>query len=132
MSASEQLNVFLNPKSVAVIGATERPGSWGSFIMEGLLSRPYPGRIYPVNRQAASIFGLRAYKSIDDISESPELAIFTIPEVSVEDTIRKCGQICTLKVSARCATLSQGVIPPTRPTSTCTMLQAPRWRYSRK
>ena len=92
VSASEQLNVFLNPKSVAVIGATERPGSWGSFIMEGLLSRPYPGRIYPVNRQAASIFGLRAYKSIDDISESPELAIFTIPEVSVEKTIRECGQ----------------------------------------
>ncbi len=92
MSANEQLNVFLNPKSIAVIGATERPGSWGSFIMKGLLSRSYPGHIYPVNHQAESIFGLRAYKSVEEIPESPELAIFTIPEVSVEETIRECGQ----------------------------------------
>jgi acyl-CoA synthetase (NDP forming) len=92
MSANEQLNIFLAPKSVAVIGATERPGSWGSFIMEGLLSRPYPGHIYPVNHQAETVFGLRAYKGVDEIPESPELAIFTIPEVSVEETIRECGQ----------------------------------------
>jgi len=90
--ANEQLNVFLSPKSVAVIGATERPGSWGSFIMKGLLSRPYQGSIYPVNHQAGSVFGLRAYKGVEQIPESPELAIFTIPEVSVEETIRKCGQ----------------------------------------
>jgi acyl-CoA synthetase (NDP forming) len=90
--ANEQLNVFLSPKSVAVIGATERQGSWGSFIMNGLLSRPYQGTIYPVNHQAGSVFGLRAYKDVEQIPESPELAIFTIPEVSVEETIRKCGR----------------------------------------
>jgi len=92
VSANEELKVFLRPKSVAVIGATERPGSWGSFIMQGLLSRPYPGRIYPVNQQAGSVFGLRAYKGVEEIPESPELAIFTIPEVSVEENIRACGQ----------------------------------------
>jgi acyl-CoA synthetase (NDP forming) len=90
--SNEQLNVFLTPKSVAVIGATERPGSWGSFIMQGLLSRPYPGHIYPVNHQAETVFGLHAYKGVDEIPESPELAILTIPEVSVEETIRECGQ----------------------------------------
>jgi len=90
--ANEQLNVFLSPKSVAVIGATERQGSWGSFIMNGLLSRPYQGAIYPVNHQAGSVFGLRAYEDVEQIPESPELAIFTIPEVSVEETIRKCGR----------------------------------------
>ena len=92
MPANEQLNVFLNPKSVAVIGATERRGSWGSFIMEGLLSRPYPGHIYPVNHQAETVFGLRAYKGVQEIPEPPELAIFTIPEASVEATVRECGQ----------------------------------------
>lgn len=90
--ANEQLNVFLSPKSVAVIGATERPGSWGSFIMQGLLSRPYPGRIYPVNPQAETLFGLRAYRGVEEIPESPELAIFTIPEVWVEETVRECGR----------------------------------------
>jgi len=90
--ANEQLNVFLSPKSVAVIGATERPGSWGSFIMQGLRSRPFPGLIYPVNQQAGTVFGLRAYKSVEELPESPELAVFTIPEVSVEETIRQCGE----------------------------------------
>ena len=89
MTPREPLDVFLSPQSVAVIGATERPGSWGSFMMEGLLSRPYPGRIYPVNHQAETVFGLRAYKNVGEIPESPELAIFTIPEVSVEETIRE-------------------------------------------
>jgi acyl-CoA synthetase (NDP forming) len=37
MTPANDLDVFLNPKSVAIIGATERPGSWGSFIMNGLL-----------------------------------------------------------------------------------------------
>ena len=92
MPANEQLNAFLCPKSVAVIGATERPGSWGSFIMEGLLSRPYPGRIYPVNRQGGQVFGLPAFKEVNEIPESPDLAIFTIPEKSVEQTVRECGR----------------------------------------
>jgi len=88
----EPLNAFLNPKSVAVIGATERPGSWGSFIMQGLLSRPFPGRIYPVNHQAEQIFGVPAFRNVGEIPDAPELAIFTIPEPSVEQTIRECGE----------------------------------------
>jgi len=71
VSANDQLNLFLNPKSVAVIGATERPGSWGSFIVQGLLSRPYPGHIYLVNHQAESIFGLRTYRGVEGILHLP-------------------------------------------------------------
>lgn len=92
MAVNEQLNIFFNPKSVSVIGATERPGSWGSFIMQGLLSRPYPGTIYPVNHQADQVYGIRAYKDVGALPESPELAILTIPEHSVEQTIEACGR----------------------------------------
>ncbi len=92
MAVHEQLNVFLNPKSVAVIGATERPGSWGSFIMQGLLSGPFPGRIYPVNPQAEQIFGVPAFRNVKEIPDAPELAVFTIPEPTVEQTIRECGE----------------------------------------
>ncbi len=60
--------------------------------MEGLLSRPYPGRIYPVNRQGGKVFGVPAFKEVLDLPEPPELAIFTIPEESVEQTIRDCGR----------------------------------------
>jgi acyl-CoA synthetase (NDP forming) len=92
MTIHEPLNAFLSPKSVAVIGATERPGSWGSFIIKGLLSGPFPGRIYPVNHQAGQVFGLPAFQKIGEIPGPVELAVFTIPERAVEETVRECGE----------------------------------------
>ncbi len=58
MNSELHLEVFLNPKSVAVIGASQRPESWGSFIMKGLLSTGFSGRIYPVNRRSGEVFGI--------------------------------------------------------------------------
>ena len=92
MASEYDLNVFLNPKSVAVIGATERPGSWGSFIMGGLQSRNFPGAIYPVNRRSDKVFGIPAYKSVEEIGGPVDLAVFAIPENYVEDEIKACGQ----------------------------------------
>jgi acetyl-CoA synthetase (ADP-forming) len=92
MRIRSDLDVFLNPRSVAIIGATERPGSWGSFIMQGLLSRNYPGKIYPVNSHLNQIYGIAAYKDLNEIKEPIDLAILTIPEQSVEKAIEDCGQ----------------------------------------
>jgi acetyl-CoA synthetase (ADP-forming) len=92
MGTRSDLDVFLNPKSVAVIGATERPGSWGSFIMQGLLSRNYPGKIYPVNSRVNQVYGIAATKDLKEIKEPIDLVILTIPEQSVEKAIADCGQ----------------------------------------
>jgi acyl-CoA synthetase (NDP forming) len=92
METKSDLDVFLNPGSVAVIGATERPGSWGSFIMQGLLSRKYSGKIYPVNSNAHQVYGIAAYRDVEEIEEPIDLAIITIPEHSIEKAIRDCGQ----------------------------------------
>ncbi|MEW6186106.1 MAG: CoA-binding protein [Thermodesulfobacteriota bacterium] len=92
MSDNKDLKPFLNPQSVAVIGATERPGSWGSFIMEGLLSRTFPAPIYPVNHQAEKVFGLPAFKRISEVPGPVDLAVFTIPESVVEQTLQECGE----------------------------------------
>jgi len=83
-------DIFLNPESVAVVGATERPGAWGSFIMAALLSLNYPGKIYPVNRQADQVFGIRAYRDLSDVEGPVDLAVLAIPEESVEKTIESC------------------------------------------
>jgi acyl-CoA synthetase (NDP forming) len=86
------LEPFLEPQSVAVIGATERAGSWGSVMMEGLLGSKYQGRIYPVNRRAKTVYGIPAFPDVGSIPYSPELAILTIPEDSVEEVIHACGK----------------------------------------
>ena len=82
---------FLRPRSIAVIGATERPGAWGSFIMEGLLTWKYPGAIYPVNRRAESVYNLPAFPDVESIPDEVELAVVAVPEDSVEEAIRACG-----------------------------------------
>ena len=92
MITGTELDVFLKPRSVAVVGATERPGSWGSFIMEGLLSRAYPGEIYPVNRSVDHVHGIRAYSEVGELPDSPDLAILTIPAEAVEQVIEACGR----------------------------------------
>ncbi|MEJ2724045.1 MAG: CoA-binding protein [Deltaproteobacteria bacterium] len=92
MEADFDLDIFLNPASVAVIGATERPGSWGSFIMQGLLSRNYPGEIYPINRHAKRVYGIPAFEDVRAIAPPVDLAILTIPEDSLEKAIADCGQ----------------------------------------
>jgi acyl-CoA synthetase (NDP forming) len=85
-----ELDVFLQPRSVAVIGATERPLSWGSFIMEGLLAFHYPGKIYPVNQQSSTVYGIHAYPDVKSIPDCAELAVLTIPEASVEQVVQDC------------------------------------------
>lgn len=85
------LTCFLKPAAVAVIGATARPGSWGSFIMEGLFSWGYQGRIYPVNPKGGTLYGLEAFRDVREIPGPVDLAIFTIPEEQVESAIRSCG-----------------------------------------
>ena len=87
-----ELKPFLQPESVAVIGATERPGSWGAGIMESLLDSKYPGGIFPVNRHADSVFGLTAYPQMNSVPDFVDLAILIIPEDSVEETIHACGK----------------------------------------
>lgn len=89
---NQELKPFLQPESVAVIGATERPGSWGAGIMERLLDSKYPGKLFPVNRHAETVYGLRAYPDVTSITDSVELAILIIPEDAVEETIHACGR----------------------------------------
>jgi len=92
MAVENPLDAFLKPQAVAVIGATERPGAWGSFIMEGLLSRNYPGRIYPINRNAEQVYGIPAYKDIMDVNGPIDLAVLTIPEKFAAEAIELCGR----------------------------------------
>jgi acyl-CoA synthetase (NDP forming) len=92
MGCPSDVNVFLNPQSVAVIGATERPGAWGRFIMEGLKSADYPGIIYPVNRQTRRIFNLPGFSDIRHIKGPVDLAVISIPDKTLEETIMACGE----------------------------------------
>ncbi len=88
----QPLDVFFSPKTVAVIGATENPGSVGRTVLWNLVTSPFGGTVYPVNPKRPSVLGVKAYASISDIPEPVDLAVIITPPPSIPGLIRECGE----------------------------------------
>ena len=58
------LDVFFSPETVAVIGATENPGSVGRTTFWNLISNPFGGTVFPVNPKRAQVLGVKAYPNL--------------------------------------------------------------------
>jgi acetyltransferase len=82
---------ILEPKSVAVIGASERPGNLGGDTVRRLLKFQFPGRVWPVNRTAASVAGLECFADVSKLPEVPDLVILALPADALIDTVRACA-----------------------------------------
>jgi acetyltransferase len=87
------LDAIFKPRSVALIGATERAGSVGRMVLSNLISSPFGGTIYPVNPKRDNILGIRAYKSLHDLPERPDCIIVTIPSDTVPALIEDAVSI---------------------------------------
>lgn len=87
---SNPLDAIFAPASVAVIGATERPGSVGRTVLWNLISSPFGGVVFPVNPQRQNVLGIKAYPSIDQVPEPVDLAVIATPAPTVPDLIRDC------------------------------------------
>lgn len=76
---------IFSPRSIAVVGASERPGSVGDSIFKNLLFSGFRGILYPVNPKAKSISGVKAYPSVKDIPESFDLVILIVgPAITMQ------------------------------------------------
>ena len=90
--AKRGLSVFFSPKSVAVIGATEKAGHVGRAILWNLISSPFGGTVYPVNLKHTSVLGIRAYPSILAVPERVDLAVIATPAESVLQMVQECAK----------------------------------------
>ena len=86
------LTALFNPRSVAVIGASTRPGSVGHLIINNLIQSSYPGQVFAVNAQHKTVLDLPSYKTVKDIDQDIDLAVICTPEGTVEKLIRQCGK----------------------------------------
>ena len=86
----QALDTIFSPKSVAVIGATETPGSVGRTIIWNLISNPFGGTVYPVNLKRPSVLGIRAYPNISAVPEQVDLAVVVTPAQTVPGVIGDC------------------------------------------
>ena len=88
---SHPLTPFFRPRTVAVIGATEAPGSVGRTLLRNLLGTPFGGTVYPVNPKRDSVLGVQAYRSVADIPAAVDLAVVATPAVAVPAIIGQCA-----------------------------------------
>ena len=86
------MNRIMNPKSVAVIGASDEAGKIGNSVMKNLINGGYKGQIYPVHPKSAEIMGYKAYRSVKDVPGEIDTAVFAIPAKLVAGALTECGE----------------------------------------
>lgn len=89
----QPLDVFFTPQTVAVIGASEKPGSVGRTLLWNLISSPFGGTVFPINPKHNSVLGIKAYPSIAAVSEPVDLVIVATPAPTVPKVIRECVEM---------------------------------------
>ncbi len=87
------LEPIFNPKSVAIIGASEKPGKVGHAIMQNYADVGFEGNIYPINVESTgTIMGHTAYRSVADVRKPIDMAVISIPSQSVPKVMEECGR----------------------------------------
>ncbi len=88
----ENLDRVFKPKSIAVIGASNKLGTPGYNIFRNLIGSGYEGVVFPVHPSNESIQGVQAYKNVQDIPKIADLAIIATPSKIVPDVVEQCGK----------------------------------------
>ena len=93
VAAAQSVRSFLNPRSVAVIGASREAGTIGDVLLANLKRSGFTGPIYPVNPSDAEIEGLRTYPNVGAIGAPVDLAVIAVPAPAVEAVVTECAQV---------------------------------------
>jgi acetate---CoA ligase (ADP-forming) len=82
---------FLRPRSIALVGASDKPGSIGGLLLANLLASGFTGPVYPVNPRHHVIQGVTAYPELGACPEPPDLAVVAVPAPAVAGVVDQAG-----------------------------------------
>ncbi len=102
------LELFLKPSSVALIGASTRPRSVGAVILKNILAAGFQGDVFLVNPKHRTMDGLPVYPNVASLPKSPDLAVIAIPPDSVPEVIAEVGACGTKAAVVITAGLEEG------------------------
>ncbi|MGE5249407.1 MAG: acetate--CoA ligase family protein, partial [Bacteroidota bacterium] len=88
---ARQLHTLFNPRSIAVIGASDTPGSVGHSVFKNLIMNGFPGSVYPVNASRAVVHSVKAYANIASLPEQIDLAVIATPAGTVPHILEECA-----------------------------------------
>jgi acyl-CoA synthetase (NDP forming) len=87
---TDRLNSMVNARSVVMIGASSDKSKWGFIMLNHLVTGGFAGHIYPVNPTRGEILGLKVYRAVADLPETPDLAVIVVPPPAVPGVIGEC------------------------------------------
>jgi acetyl coenzyme A synthetase (ADP forming)-like protein len=93
LAAAASVRAILNPRSIAVIGASAKLDTIGGALVANLRNAGFTGPVYAVHPSADEIQGLRAYRSVKDVGQPVDLAIIAVPAAAVERVVEECAGI---------------------------------------
>ncbi len=92
-TSREAIEALFRPRSIALLGASDRAGSRGAELVANLRGIGYTGTIYPINPRHASVAGLACYPTLRDLPEVPEMVAIGIPRAGVLEAVETCAAI---------------------------------------
>jgi acetate---CoA ligase (ADP-forming) len=84
---ARDLRPLFDPRSVAVVGASDDPAKWGNWLGRGALKGEHRRPVYLVNRNGGSVLGRTAYTSLGELPDAPELVVVAVPAAAFEQTV---------------------------------------------
>ncbi len=90
-AAAQSMRALLNPKSVAIVGASRQAGTIGAALVANLKQCGFTGAIYPINPKAGEIAGLTAYPDVAAIGKPVDMALISVPAPAVEQAVHDCA-----------------------------------------
>ena len=91
-SSLDAVRCALNPRAVAILGASDDTTKWGGSIMNLVRKFKYPGAVYPVNPRAETVQGLKAYPSVSAIGQPVDVAVVVVPQALTLAAFEDCAK----------------------------------------
>ena len=91
MKEESNMNLLFEPRSIAVVGASSKPGKIGFSVVRNLKQGGFKGKIYPINPQGGEILGEQVYNSVKDIPGDVDVASIIVPAKLAFDAVKECA-----------------------------------------
>ncbi len=92
LDSKDNLENFFNPRSIGIVGATEKEGKVGSVVVKNILNLGYNGEVFLVNPNYKELFGKKCYSGLEEIEEKIDLAIIIVPAKFVNDIVKNASE----------------------------------------
>lgn len=92
MKETHYLTPLLEPRSVGIIGASEREGSLGDVLVRNMLDAGYKGKLFAINPKHESVRGIACYKSVEDVPQRLDLVVIAVRAEKVLAILDACGR----------------------------------------